>query len=380
MTPAVRLRAAVAFLAAAAALHAVPAAAQVVRAGPVSTGVQLQGYDFDNALGVEAVNLVLLPVAWSVGLGERTSFDVYSAFARGAALIGGTEYVLRGATDTRLRANFAATPWAVVTMGLNLPTGRTGHSAGEARVAAVLGTDLLGFREANFGLGFGATTGIATAHRVGDTGLGAGLSYRVAGGFEPSADTAFTYTPGNELRIRAGIDQNIGRNRLTAGVTYQNFATDRVDGRELFQPGGRWRGDVAYAFRTSPAASWTVYVTDVWRDHGDVRFARLDPADADAGPLRIGTQNLLIGGIAGAWRATPALLLQPMAEGRLLSREDRGGDGWLLGFGSGLPLRTSTVNFSPTARVNFGGMQDDDGVSRRIIGAELAVTASFGGR
>jgi hypothetical protein len=359
-----------------------PAAAQGFRPGELAAAVQFQGYDFANELGVEAANLVLLPVAYTFGVGRGINFDVYTAVARGAALIGGTEFTLSGATDTRIRANVPATRWAVLTFGLNVPTGTTGFTGNEARVAAVLSTDLLGFREANFGLGFGATTGVATAHRFGDTGVGAGVSYRFAGGFNPSADTAFTYTPGNELRVRVGMDRNIGRGRFTAGVTFQNFETDQVDGADLFQPGGRLRGDLSYSFRSSPSATWTLFATDIWRDHGDVRFSRLDtetglPRDE---PVRTGTQNLLVGGVAGAWRMSPTLTLQPMLEGRILSRQDPGGDGWLLGFGSGLPLRAGGVSVTPTARLSFGGIEDEAGRSYRIIGGELSIAASFGRR
>jgi hypothetical protein len=363
-------------------LPAGAAAHAQLRTGPAATGVHFQGYSFDRALGIEAANLILLPAAWSVAAGRRAHFDIYTAWGRGAALIGGTEFTLSGPTDTRVRANISATPWAVVTIGLNLPTGRTGHTSDEARVAAVLGSDLFAFREANFGLGFGATAGVATAHRIGATGLGAGVSYRLAGGFEPRADTAFTYTPGNELRVRIGIDRNIGRNKLTAGVTYQNFSSDQVDGIELFQPGGRWRGDVTYSFRTGAAASWTAFLTDVWRDHGDVRFGVLDPATgAPTGErLRTGTQNLVVAGITGSWRLAPSLLITPVIEARSLSRQDPGGDGWLIGIGSGIPFTARGIDIAPAVRLNFGSVHGDDATGRRILGGELAISATFGGR
>jgi hypothetical protein len=377
-----RSLAALAALSFGAGLNANTADAQTFRPGAVAAGLHFQGYDFDDAVGVDAVNLMMLPVAWSFQYGRRATVDLYTSYARGAVLIGGTEFTLSGPTDTRIRASIAATPWAVLTFGLNVPTGRTGHSAHEARVAAILGTDLLGFREANFGLGFAATTGLATAYRLGETGVGAGISYRVAGGFEPSADTAVTYTPGNELRIRVGLDRNLGSNKLTAGVTFQNFSTDRVDGQDLFQPGGRWRGDVTYSFRTGPYATWTAYATDVWRDHGDVRFAALDPATgAPTGEsVRTGTQNLFMAGLAGAWRARPSLMLQPLLEARTLTRQDAGGDGWLFAVGTGVPFRAASLAFAPTGRLSYGGIEGDDGVSRRVIGGEVGVNIAFGAR
>jgi hypothetical protein len=354
--------------------------AQAFRSGDVATGVQFQGIDLHDDLGVQAVNLLLVPVAYSFSAGERVGVDMYSAFARGATLIGGTQFTLTGLTDTRVRANYAIAPWAVFTAGLNLPTGRTGHTDHEARVAAVLSTDLFGFREASFGLGFGATTGIATAHRIGDTGVGAGISYRFASGFKPSADTAFTYSPGDELRLRVGVDRNIGRNKLTAGVTYQNFARDRIDGRDLFQPGSRLRGDVTYSFRTGPGATWTAFLTDVWRDNGDIHLPQLDPNTGEEGVARTGTQNMLIAGVVGSYRATSSYTLLPILEARRLTREDAGGEGWLVGGGASVPLRTRGFLLTPGARLNVGGMQGEESVTRRIWGGELNLMVTWGAR
>jgi hypothetical protein len=376
-----RATCAAALLLATAMCAATPLHAQSLRGGTVAAGIQFQGFDLDDRLGVEAVNLVLVPVGYSFAAGNRLGFDVYTSYARGAALIGGTEFTLAGLTDTRVRANFTAAPWAVVTLGLNLPTGRTGHTDHEARVAAILSSELFGFREANFGIGFGATTGIATAHRFGDTGVGAGVSYRFSRGFEPQADTSFTYSPGNEMRLRVGIDRNIGRNKLTAGVTYQNFARDRIDGHDLFQPGSRIRADVAYSFRTGPGSTWTAFITDVWRAHGDIHLEQFDTSTGEpTGISRTGTQNMLIGGLVGSYRASRAITLQPVVEARMLTREDPGGEGWLVGAGTAMPLRTRGFLVTPEFRLNYGGLQGEEAMTRRVWGGELNLTVSRGPR
>lgn len=357
-------------------------AGQQLRPGDVSAGVQFQGYDFDDGLGVEAANLFVLPIAYDQDVGDRLAFDLYGAYARGAALIGGTEFTLSGPVDTRVRANYAVAPWALLTFGLNLPTGQAQHTEDEARVAAALATDLLGFREANFGLGLAVTTGIATAHQLGETGVGLGVSYRYASGYEPRADTALRYTPGNELRVRVGLDRNVAGNRLTGGVTYQNFSHDRMDGRDLFQPGGRWRGDVSYSFRTGASAAWTAYVTDVWRDHGDVRLDVLAPGSGTdtASTLRTGTQNLFVAGVAGSWRVAPGWTLLPTADMRRLSRQDPGGDGWLVGAGTAVPLGVRALLVTPAVRLSYGRLEGEDAAARSVRGAEVEVTIGWSGR
>lgn len=359
-----------------AATVAAPAAAQV-RSGELSTGVRFQGYELDDALGVEAVNLLLIPIAYQLTIGDRLGFDLYSAYARGAALIGGTEFVMAGPVDTRVRANYQVAPWVVLTFGLNLPTGAASQTEDEARVAAVLATDLFGFREANFGLGFGATTGIAAAHRIGETGVGFGASYRLASEFEPRADTAFKYAPGNEVRIRVGVDRNIGSNKLTAGVTYQNFQPDRLDGRNLFQAGNRWRGDVTYSFRTGTAATWTAYLTDVWREQGDLQLGELDSRAPSDSTLVIGTQNLMLLGMTGSWRISPALTVMPVTELRRLTRQDEGGEGWMLGAGAAVPLRYGSIALRPGGRLNFGSLAGAEIDGRTVWGGELNLTIGW---
>jgi hypothetical protein len=346
----------------------------------VATGAHFQGYNFDDGLGVEAVNLLLVPFAAQVPITSRLSTDVYTAFARGTALVGDTQYKLTGMVDTRLRANFQATPWALLTLGVNLPTGNATHDDGEARVAAVLSSDLLGFREASFGLGAGFTTGIATAHHIGNTGVGLGLSYRVASEFEPVADSALKYTPGNEVRVRVAFDRNIGSNKLTGGVTFQNYAQDRVSGRDLFQPGNRWRGDVAYAFRTGASAAWTVYATDVWREHGDASIDIVDPAGTVLrdSVVTTGTQNLLIGGIAGSMRAG-GLLLEPGIDARVQTRSLEGGDGWLIGAGTNVPLRAGRFDVTPGGRLTYGKIQGDTPTNWSMWGGELSLVLRWGG-
>src|SRR5688572_17877824 len=167
-----------------AALAVTPAAGQLSRQS-FGAAVNFQGYTFADGLGVNSANLLMVPLAWELPLSRTLSLDAYAAYARGAAEIGDTVYNMNGFVDTRVRANWAALPWAMLTVGVNLPTGNATHTTEEAVVSNVLATEVLGFREAAWGLGFGVTTGVATAYQFGPLGVGVGASYRVASEFEP---------------------------------------------------------------------------------------------------------------------------------------------------------------------------------------------------
>ena len=75
-------------------------------------------------------------------------------------------FKLSGPVDTSIKASYAVTPWALVSVGANVPTGNGTHSGQEAIVASVLSTDLLGFREATWGTGFAVTSSVASARVI----------------------------------------------------------------------------------------------------------------------------------------------------------------------------------------------------------------------
>ena len=340
----------------------------------------VQSYFFGDKMDVESARLLIVPVAFDLAVTRNLSFDVYSAFARGDVDVGNETHTLQGIVDTRVRASYAATPWAVVTLGVNVPTGKASHDASEAVVASALSTELLGFREALWGTGFGITTGIATASRFGETGVGFGASYRMASEFEPIADSTFTYTPGNETRVRVALDRNIGTSKLTFGVTFQNYTADEAQGKQLFAPGNRFRVDGTYSFRAGPTSAWTLFATDVWRENGDVTLD-LQQGGAIVGDttFQAGQQNLAVFGIAGGMRLG-RMALAPMADFRILTRESGIGEGWMAAIGTDIPTRRARFDFVPTLRVSYGQLENVDDERVGFFGGEVGLTLRFGGR
>lgn len=347
------------------------------------TGVQFQSYSFAEALGAEVANLTLIPVAYTVPLGDKFSLDMYSAYANGAVEKGGVTYTLQGPVDTRVRASYQVTPWAVFTALFNIPTGNSAHDAEEAVVASVLSTDILGFQEASWGTGGAVTTGLASAYQAGDWGVGIGASYRLSNGFEPTEGETLTYQPGNEIRIRLGMDRNVGETgKLTGGFTFQNFSEDQYedaitqDMRNLFQAGNRMRGDLSYAFRTG-RSTWALYGVNVWRESGD---AFLDLVDAQGtligdSTVTVGSQNLLIVGINGSTPVGSAFRIRPALDFRYQSKEEGVGEGWLVGAGTDIPLQLfGAYDIFPRGKFSWGALKAATGETETLWGVELGFT------
>jgi hypothetical protein len=343
----------------------------------LGAGVQFQSYSLSEALGAEVATLTLLPVAYALPVGDRFDLELYGAYANGSVEKGGSTFTLQGPVDSRIRARYQVSQWAILTALVNIPTGNSTHDAGEAVVASVLSTDILGFREANWGTGAAVTAGIATAHQAGDWGFGAGASYRLSNGFEPTEGTDITYQPGDEIRVRVGLDRNVGEGgKFTMGFTFQNFSEDLYNEKNLFQAGNRFRFDMSYALRAG-RSTWALYAVDVWREAGDAFLDLVDPQGGIVGDttLVVGSQNLLVLGINGSTPLGSTLRIRPSAELRYQSREEEHGEGWVMGAGADIPLRLSgSVDLFPRGKLLFGSLKAISGESESLWGLELGFT------
>jgi hypothetical protein len=350
-----------------------------------------KGYSFKPGLGAKAAELFIVPVAVRVPITNTVQADVYGAWARGQVERDGVKYRLAGPVDTQLKASWAARPWAIVSLALSVPTGKETHSNNEAVVAAVLASDLLGFRESTWGTGMAVTTGIATARRVGQWGLGVGASYRLASGFDPSSEQDLTYEPGSEMRIRVGADRNVGETgKVSAGITVQSFAKDQVaegdaDSRNLFRAGDRLMVDGSYAFRVG-SQTWTAFASDLWREKGDLFLSLIDGTGTVVGDSTVatGSQNLVVAGVVGAIPIGSSYRLRPSADLHLQTRSEPNGSsegsGWIFSVGADFPLRIlGTYDIFPRARVSTGSLKGVDLKNHGVTGGEIGLTVRWGG-
>jgi hypothetical protein len=355
-----------------------PASAQ--QKSSLGATVTFQGYSFSEGLGTDVANLLMVPIAARIAAGSNLNVDFFGAWAEGRVERANQTFVLNGLVDSRIRASYKASPWAIVSLSANLPTGNATHNTEEAVVAAVLSSDILGFQESSWGTGSSLTSGVATAHQIGSWAIGLGASYRVADGFAPQADTAFSYDPGNEARFRVALDRNVGATgKFTGGVTLQRYQTDQLDGRNLFASGDRIRADIAYSFR-SGGTTINLFGANVYRSSGDLSL-QIVSAGAVVGDTLVatGSQNVAVMGVQAAIPVGSTVYFRPTADLRIQTVKTPGDDpdlgGWIAGFGGDLPLRIfGSLDFFPRARISVGKLKDAAGVSRSFWGVETSGT------
>jgi len=339
----------------------------------MGAGATFERYGFSDPelTGVESLVLFTTPFGAGAWVGPRLRLEARGAFANGTlTLADGSEASLSGLTDTELRAAFALVPDA---LGLEvvgyLPSGTSTFDEGEAQVAGLVAADLLPLAIAQWGTGGAVAVGLTGTRRFGEVGVGVTASYRASGAFDPIDGTDFRYQPGSELRLRAALDLDVGRSKLSFAGGMRSFSEDLGDEQNLFQTGDRMELMSTLSFPAGLRGAGAVYGALVDREAGTF----LDRAD-------VGTpaENLvLLGGVLrlpiGRHRVLPRL------DARVFSRDEGGGAGWIAGGGASMEVLLENATLVPNLGVRLGSIETEDGSSSGTTGFLLGLTIRFSG-
>jgi hypothetical protein len=256
------------FAAGCAALLAQPAAAQSIFDSEARLAPQYMQYRLDAPVN-ETISQLAIPLFLSMPLSSHLTVDIGTSYARSLVTSDAGRSELNGLTDTQVRGNLTlGSDYVVLTAGLNLPTGTSGVTLDQFAVASRIANDFLAFPIANMGTGFAGTGGIAVARPLGDWNLGLGAAIRRATSYEPFniPNQSLTFTPGNEYRLRAGVDRLVGAGRVAVGLTFSKFGDDDAGGSR-FRSGSRLIGQTVY--NTTLGGNDAVFgAYDVYRSAG----------------------------------------------------------------------------------------------------------------
>lgn len=336
----------------------------------VGAGVRLETYSFSDAESVklEQVQLLTFPVSARVLIGSSLEFGVSGAFARGTAQrVGGEESELSGLIDTevRLTARLAGDRFRLGAVAL-LPTGTSKLDASELDVAGLVAADVLPFAISNWGTGGGIGVNAAAALPLAPgTTVGFSAGYVLTQEYEPVAAPVFNYRPGNQLHLRAALDQLIGRaSKATLALTYQQFSEDQSDGSNIYQAGNRIQAVGTLAFPAGLRGSGIVYAGFLRRLEGDYTNPLLAITP---------TQDLLYTG--GSLRQPlGGIVLVPSVELRVVGNDDGIDQGYTLTAGTGAELALGGLEVVPAARLRFGHITVRTDQESGFTGMELGLT------
>lgn len=211
---------------------AAPARAQGDPRTAVIGAPTFTGYAIGTGATRRTVSQRTMPLVLLLPFSERFSMDVSTAFATSVAEGAGfPTSTITGLTDTQLRGNLGLGDNMLLTLGLNLPTGRYSIPEAEQEAAGQIGNDFLNYAVSSMGNGLGVTGGFAYARPIGDWNLGLGGSVRKATEFAAfSVDSLdYRFTPADELRMRVGLDRPLGDGQVDLGLSYSTFGQDVAD-------------------------------------------------------------------------------------------------------------------------------------------------------
>jgi hypothetical protein len=287
---------------------------------------------------------------------------------------------ISGLTDTQLRANFAlGQDFIILTAGLNIPTGVATVKEDQLLAAGFIGNEFLAFPIPSLGTGFGGTGGIAIARPIGNWNLGFGASMRYSAEYEPykfetdifdgggnvigTQEEAVRFQPGNEYRVRVGVDHGFLGGRFATGLTYSKFGEDNVGGGSVYSTGDRYIGEIGYS-RTLRGVDYLFSAWNLYRAEG-VR------ADA-AAP----SENISSGAVSAGFNMG-GLRIEPNIEGRMWSSDGRSlGTLGLVGLRNRFSL--GALDVFPSATYAIGSMTAGDDSKPSLNGFRASLTARFG--
>lgn len=156
----------------------------------------------------------------------------------------GEKYSLSGLSDLKWGGHYLTmNDRLLITLGMNLPTGKHALKVEEYSVASALSVPAFNFRTPTLGQGFDVQLGANSAIEMGSWVLGYGACYLMKGKFVPLKEYEEAYNPGDEVTLTAGVDKNssiLGKEMQIRGdVLYTLYFDDTWGGKKVFKSGSR---------------------------------------------------------------------------------------------------------------------------------------------
>ncbi|HEX9655401.1 MAG TPA: hypothetical protein VGB89_00645 [Bacteroidota bacterium] len=125
-----------------------------------------------------------------------------------------------------------------VSVGVNIPTGKTELTAEEFETAALVSNPVFDYRVPAWGQGFTINPGVAWVYEASrNVVVGFAGAYQYKGSYKPQKDVG-EYNPGDEIVFTGGADLRLNESSSIAlDVVFTTYGTDQLDGADVFAPG-----------------------------------------------------------------------------------------------------------------------------------------------
>ncbi len=269
---------------------------------------------------VKSASQFSVPISVQVPIGERWTVDAAGAYASGTVKLdapdpvtGASKYTLSGMTDVRLRATGRVVgDNLLLTLGVNVPTGKTSLDAGEFSALRVLAAPALSFQSPVLGTGTSATLGLVYAREAAGWAWAFGGSFELNRSYAPVSLVAGLpapdFSPGNTVHLSVGGDRYIGQHEMLVGLSADFFGQSELAGMAAGTGGGGaeiapahtklgpiYTLDWQLRLAAPEFSELTLYAVDRYRSSFQREGAQVDGSSG----------NYLDAGVRGVFVATP---------------------------------------------------------------------------
>lgn len=216
----------------------IPAYGQIVYGQPAAGGFRLNycHWTIESDFAKDKIGQFTIPLSAFVPLKDNLEARLFVAETSSSLKTDVDSYSLSGLSDIRFQLNQAlAEDHVLLSLGLNLPTGRKALNLTEERlVAEYLSYDFLTFPLRRLGEGFGlnATAGLAGASGATRYGIAATVQY--SGAYE-AFDGMGDYNPGEMFSVNTGLDSRGERMSFITDMSFSTYAVDKLEDHKVFR-------------------------------------------------------------------------------------------------------------------------------------------------
>jgi hypothetical protein len=215
--------------------------AQVIRGQTASAsfGVCSQSWELRNEIGMAKLSQQAFPLTFFLPLKNNYQLTIFTSAALTSLDNSRSESTLDGFNDTKIQfeGSFSGDRY-LLSLAMNLPSGRKSLSQEEVEIAQLLSLDFLNLPVKNFGEGIKVSVSLARAFQWSSTVWGLGAGYQYNGDYQPYHDLP-DYKPGDRAYLSGGVSLITDKVKLSSDLTYILYQTDKAGGEKIFKDGNQ---------------------------------------------------------------------------------------------------------------------------------------------
>jgi hypothetical protein len=215
--------------------------AQVVLGQKASTTFEIyfQNWKLEGQNHTIKLSQWAFPINCFLPLKDNYELRIFTSAASTGLDNAGGKNNLSGLNDTKIQAagSFYDDRY-LVSLGINLPSGKKSLKQEEIEIAQFLSLDFLNLPVKNFGEGFNLNLTLVRAFEWKNLIWGVGAGYQYNGEYKPYHNL-FDYKPGDRLYLTGGVSSNLDKIKLTGDLTYIIYQTDKQGGEKIFKDGNQ---------------------------------------------------------------------------------------------------------------------------------------------